>query len=347
MYEIRLLPAGHGDCILITYGDAAAPARILVDGGTSGTWKRLKAVVEELDPEERRFELLVVTHVDADHIAGALEVLDGTVPGLGFDDVWFNGYRHLTGLEVQGPVQGEKFTTKLWPLYHLWNKAWGGKPVVVPESGALPTKELGAGMVLTLLSPTPTKLENLLPVWEDACAEAGLDPQKEPPTHPEGLEPMGPIDVDGLAASPFREDATEANGSSIAFLAEYDGKAVLFAADAHPAVLTSAIQRLPGGRANVEAFKLPHHGSKHNVSPELLSVVETSRYLFSTNGSYFKHPDREAVARILKLRVPECELRFNYRTDYTSVWENARLQAKWGYTPLYPDSPDPGDVLAL
>ncbi len=347
MYDIRFLPADHGDCILLTYGDAAAPARILIDGGTSATWGWLRPVIEGLREDERRFELLVVTHVDADHIGGALDVLGGGVPGLDFEDVWFNGYRHLSGLETQGPVQGEKLTEKLWPHFARWNKAWGGKAVVVPDDGAPPSRKLASGMTVTLLSPTAKGLQKLLPVWEKACAEAGLDPRKVPPQVPEGLEPMGAIDVEGLAAAPFHEDTGEANGSSIAFLAEFGGKVVLFAGDAHPSVLTSSIRRLPGGKARVDAFKLPHHGSKHNVSSELLAVVDTTRYAFSTNGSHFKHPDREAVARIVSRRIEGCELRFNYRSDYTTVWESAPLQKKWRYSPRYPDSPDPGDRIVL
>ena len=347
LFRTHLLPAGHGDCIVVEYGSPAQPHRILIDGGTEGTWKRLKKFIEALPKAARKFELLVVTHIDADHIGGALGILDGSVEGLEFADIWFNGWRHLTALEEQGPVQGEKLTTLLWPQLARWNKAFGGKAVVLPETGPLPTVTLPGGMRLTLLSPTPAKLRALQPEWKKKCEEAGLAPQVAPPVHPEGLEPMGAIDIDALAAEPFKEDPEEANGSSIAFLAEYGGKKILFAADAHPSVLVDSIGRLPGGKLQVDAFKLPHHGSKKNVSTELLSLVQTNRYLFSTNGSYFKHPSREAVARVIQRRVPSCELRFNYRSDYTRVWDSAALSKKWGFFTSYPASDDVGDVFEL
>jgi hypothetical protein len=347
LFRLRLLPADHGDCILLEYGDSSAPHRVLVDGGTPATWKPLGTYLRALPEEQRNFELLVVTHVDADHIGGALALFDDSVKGLSFDDIWFNGYRHLTELEDQGPVQGERLTTHLWPRIARWNKAFDGKAVVVESQGELPTKELPGGLQLTLLSPTRAKLAALLPKWEKACAKAGLDPQVEPPPRPEGLEPMGGLDVNGLVASAFVEDTAEANGSSIAFIASYGGRKVLFGADAHPTVLAASIARLPGGTVAIDAFKLSHHGSKHNVSDELLAVVDTTRYLVSTNGSHFKHPDREAIARIVKRRVPGCELRFNYRSDYTAIWDNDRLRREWEFRITFPDGTTDGDVLEL
>lgn len=267
LFRTRLLPAGHGDCILVEYGPTTKPHRILIDGGTVGTWKHLKKAVEQLPEDSRKFELFVVTHIDADHIGGALGVLGEGVKGLEFNDIWFNGWRHLTGLEEQGPVQGEKLTTLLWPLFARWNKAFGGKAIVVPEQGTLPVVTLPGGMKLTLLSPTPEKLQALKPQWEKECAKAGLEPQKEPPEHPKGLE--------------------------------------------------------------------------------LLGLVQTRRYLFSTNGSYFSHPDREAVARVVQRKVPGCELRFNYKNAYTQVWDSDSLRKKWGFTTSYPASDEAGDLLEL
>src|SRR5213083_163170 len=105
MFTIRMLLAAHGDALWIEYGDPGAVHRILVDGGPDPTHSTLRSHVEALDPGDRRFELLVITHVDADHIAGMLRYLeDGT--DATFGDVWFNGRQHLTEAERLGPVQG-------------------------------------------------------------------------------------------------------------------------------------------------------------------------------------------------------------------------------------------------
>ena len=73
MFRLEMLPARYGDCIWIEYGEDPV-RRILIDGGAPGVYKRtLKPRLKQLSDEERKFELLVVTHVDYDHIRGVLQ----------------------------------------------------------------------------------------------------------------------------------------------------------------------------------------------------------------------------------------------------------------------------------
>ena len=112
MLRIDMLPAAQGDALWIEYGDEHSPKRILIDGGTKGSWKEgLRARIEGLPAADRHFELLIVTHIDADHIDGALKLLQDETLGTSFGDVWFNGWRHLPEtLEPLGPVAGERLT---------------------------------------------------------------------------------------------------------------------------------------------------------------------------------------------------------------------------------------------
>ena len=80
MLRIEMLPAGHGDCLWVEWGDGAQRRRMLVDGGTAGSFPALRARLRALPAGERRLELLVVTHVDADHIAA----IDNTTPEVDF-----------------------------------------------------------------------------------------------------------------------------------------------------------------------------------------------------------------------------------------------------------------------
>src|SRR5216684_2857231 len=94
MLRVEMLPAAQGDALWIEYGDATRPRRVLVDGGTASSWRDgLRARVESLPRDERHFELLIVTHIDADHIDGALALLTEESLGARFGDVWFNGWR--------------------------------------------------------------------------------------------------------------------------------------------------------------------------------------------------------------------------------------------------------------
>ncbi|HET9212008.1 MAG TPA: MBL fold metallo-hydrolase [Thermoanaerobaculia bacterium] len=352
MLRLHMLPAGHGDCLWIEYGDPENLRRILIDGGTKGTYRRaLLPKLRALSEEQRRFELFVVTHIDADHIGGAVELLAD--PGAGFrpKEIWFNGFRHLPQepTDTLGPVQGEMLTDLILRSRASWNGAFGKRAAVVPPSGALPRVELEGGLVLTLLSPTPDRLASLKPQWEAVVRKAGLDPLQPRPEEAEmreGLQLLGgegPPDVDALVQAPFSEDNAAPNGSSIAMLAEFEGRRILLSADSHPGVLKASLDRLSaGGRTALDACKLSHHGSKANTSPALLRSLDCPIYLFSTNGAYFKHPDREAVARVIKLGGAGPALKFNYRTDYNAPWDSRSLREKYGYSASFPPPGEEG-----
>jgi hypothetical protein len=57
--------------------------------------------VRELPESGRKFDLLVVTPVDVDHIGGILSCfadLADSIPGLSFNDVWFNGLHNFAAI---------------------------------------------------------------------------------------------------------------------------------------------------------------------------------------------------------------------------------------------------------
>jgi hypothetical protein len=352
MLRVEMLPARQGDALWIEYGeDPQRPHRVLYDAGTPGTWSVLQARIAELPEDRRAFELLVVSHVDADHIGGSLPLLADARLGATFDDVWFNGWRHLPRTrESLGPVQGERLSALL--AERSWNAAWDGRTVVVPGDGALPSRTLPGGLRLTLLSPGPEQLARLQPVWGAEVRKAGLEPgvPATPLQQRPGLEALGrsPVpDIDALAATSFEEDRAEANGSSIATLAEYGGRSTILAADAHPTVVAASVRRLlkerGAQRLKLSALKLPHHGSRANNSRELLALVETGDFLVSTDGTQTQHPHPETIARVLA-EHPESTLWFNYRTRYTGIWGRDDVIARYGHVAHLPDGTPGTDI---
>lgn len=87
----------------------------------------------------------------------------------------------------------------------------------------------------------------------------------------------------------------------------------------------------------MDVVKLPHHGSRRNVSQELVNTIDCERWLFSTNGAIFGHPDPEAVARIV-VDNPEMQLMFNYRTESTERFDSFTLRHSHKYRTVYPES---------
>lgn len=336
MFAVTALPASYGDCFWIEYGDPQAPHIILIDAGPSAP-DGLKKRLENLAARGGALELVVVTHVDADHIAGMLKLLEADFYGVPVRDFWFNGFRHLPD-EGFGPKQGEKLTALILAKQHAWNVAMGNAALQVDERNPV-RFTLPGEATITLLSPDEHQLRVLQREWVKVCDEAGLHDHITAATEfvgGDGKEAFGgsPPDVTKLASEPFIEDKAEANGSSIAFVLEHAGKKVLFGADAFPSRLLKSLRLTGTAPFDFDLVKLPHHGSENNVSVELIEALRCPRYLFSSSGAKFKHPSPEAVARVVKHgRRPE--VIFNYQSAFTAPWGNAFLQAQFGYKPMY------------
>ena len=156
--RIEMLPALHGDCLFVEYGDSIRTRRLLIDGGPIATYRHLAARLDALPAGDRRFELVVMSHVDTDHVEGIVRLLANQPLPMRVIDLWFNGWSHLTsGGRVLGGKQGEFLSALIVRRFEegQWNGAFSGQAVVVPDDGALPERTLAGGMKLTLLSPTP------------------------------------------------------------------------------------------------------------------------------------------------------------------------------------------------
>lgn len=365
--EVRSLPARQGDALWIRWGDGLR-RQLLVDMGTEEVGQALRARIGALPEDQRRFELLVVTHVDRDHIGGVLTGLvePDPLPGFELNDVWFNGWLHLDGrtapkagpsLESMGPAQGERLSR--WLEKGPWNEAFERGPITRVTGQPLHRIELPEGLGLTVIGPPPERLVEFQPTWKQEVEKAlrkgnltvdgvsaGLERMgsKEPPL----LEELAHLEE--LAASEAKKDRSRANGSSIALVLEHEGKRVLLSGDAFAQDLIDGLHAYDTARpVPLDLFKLPHHGSSKNISDALVEAVECPRWLFSTDGTQFRHPDSIAIARILlgalgPNRKPQPELLFNVPSTFNGWWDNEAWMALFKYTVEYGD---PGEGLTV
>ena len=360
-FTVEMLPAENGDCLWIEYGDPQQPRRILIDCGAASTARTVASRIESIDvPAERAFELFVLTHIDADHINGVLPLFGSRELKVRFEDIWFNGWRQVS--RFLGVRQGEEFSRLLEDPERLlqWNRAFSSpgeehpSPVVMPAGEPLPSFGLADGMRLTLLSPGANQLERLGKEWQRALLE--LDPKRavlgrKPPPPP--LTDFAALDLVALAKTPAKKDSSVANGSSIALLAEFEGRSMLLAGDAHADVLEQSIQQLQrergrdGQKLKLDALKLSHHGSGNGTTTTLLNLLDCPRYLISSNGNIFYHPDREAIARVILHGGDRPTLYFNYRSPFNELWGKQILRERYRYDAVYPQEGESGCLVRL
>jgi beta-lactamase superfamily II metal-dependent hydrolase len=372
IFRIELLPAAHGDCILVSYGRADSPRFVLIDTGPINTYPEVRARLREL--ELPRVELLVLSHVDADHIEGAIKLLNDADLGLAFGESWFNGWPQLSqpiqedvplvgsAPPTRGPLQGEYVGVRLTDSATAWNSRFGGCAVVVPDVGALPKVMLPDGLTLTLLSPSAEKLVALRAAWSKAAAARGFEAGNvDELRHKLGgdkryrggrqTSTVEVLDKQVQAAVENQLDDAVANGSSIAFIAEFGEKRCAFLADAHMPVIERSLARLAEEcgeeRLRLDAVKVSHHGSRGNTTSSFLDRIECDTFLVSTDGSHFGHPDDEAIERILARGAAETRLVFNYRSKRNAKWASEALQRERRYTAVYPQSKAGGIAVDL
>lgn len=92
---IHFLPAKSGDCFVIEFDNKDC---ILIDCGYASTYRdELKPLLLQLHARGCRLLLLLITHIDQDHISGAIQLLEENRKRdkpqiIAIENIWFNGF---------------------------------------------------------------------------------------------------------------------------------------------------------------------------------------------------------------------------------------------------------------
>jgi hypothetical protein len=190
--KVEVFNADRGDCILIScIGDKVS--NILIDFGIQATYTDcVKSRLEEINNLGQQLDLLVLTHVDDDHIGGAIPFIvdngDSSSPKrIRVGDIWLNTYRHLSHERVTGSIEqkvrgtierqislpvsdsgsnisatdGTKLAGLLYKYEYPWNVAFGGEAIKYSGSPIYINEEVK----ITVLTPTNEQLNNLQRDW--------------------------------------------------------------------------------------------------------------------------------------------------------------------------------------
>lgn len=312
---IKVLPAYDGDCLIIKFGEVENRKNILIDGGRGVfTYNLLKKEIKAITDCNEFIDLVIVTHIDRDHILGLITIFkDNNISKEVFKRVWFNSGRKLLNYFNQEVIdsrdilinmnpevsvnQGITFE-KLLETFSLYDDM----VIVSDKKHSIENSEL------IILSPDCESLSKLNKTWQvesgdlESTASAKINTEYE-------------ISLDELSKKKFNEDVSIPNGSSIAFLFIYDNKKILMLGDSHPSVIEKELRVLGYSDSNkliVNAIKISHHGSKYNTSTSLLELIDCENFIISTNGRFHGLPNKECLSRIISTRKFS-RLFFNYK----------------------------------
>mgnify|MGYP004510477475 FL=1 len=127
-------------------------------------------------------------------------------------------------------------------------------------------------------------------------------------------------------------DGSIVNKSSISFILEYNDKKYLFLGDAviDEAVLKN-IENVVGVEYHFSAIKLPHHGSRYNITHDFINRYSADEYYCLTNSVKYSHPDLEVLAAILCKDFKFKKLIFNYPIEKASFLDKEEWREKYNY----------------
>lgn len=386
--SVKIYPAKNGDCFLISFGESVEEKRnLLIDGGYVDTFQKyLKNDLMKIGKSGGTLEKLILTHIDADHIQGAIRLLkdNNAERFITIKEVWHNTYRHLSeqkegetnitqerilqqiirrgysqnegkqGEQIISAEQGTTAGALLLQGKYSWNGDFNNRAVCIEQASEV---ALNVDVNIYLLSPDKQKLEKLKNLWSDelkiydANFNSGnsqlyddafemllsweTEKVKVAPKQISATEET----LEELLKTPFDEDNTATNGSSIAFILQIQNKKLLFLADAHPSLIVRSLNEYQNeGTIIFDLIKVSHHGSFANISRELLTKIDSESYLISTNGQKNIHPDKETIAHIITRKADfHRKLYFNYITANSKYFAREDWMEEYNYSIHYLD----------
>jgi hypothetical protein len=334
LFTLEAVRAKHGDSLILHYGPENEPRFILIDGGPPGVYQDfLRPRLEEIRerwPKDGALplEMVMVSHIDADHIDGILDLTDELIENEGdrlcdIGVLWHNSFDEVVGNREQDLVsklpkglvkaasldqipgefeKGDRFAAAI-----AASVTQGRKLRRNAERLGLPVNDPFVGLVssdITIQGKPTTARFN----WGDGLTLTVLGPGRKriEELHKKWeaeLKKKGPL----AAIAAGYEDTSPYNLSSIVVLAESGGKRMLLTGDARGDYILTALEEAglleKGGEdvLKVDLLKMPHHGSHHNVEAGFFQRIIADHYVISGDGGY-GNPEEEALNMIVDSR---------------------------------------------
>jgi hypothetical protein len=348
IFTLEALRARHGDCLLLHHGDPHEPQLIVIDGGPTGVYgdalrPRLNELWERGEADDPlRIQLLMVSHIDDDHIRGVLELSErlmeqrGTSQPFDIGTLWLNAFDDIVGNDADelatSVAELPARVAEAAPGAGMWKGDAQAVAASVPQGRKLRDKANGLGwarnagfekfviaaaqggakttlgeLELTIVAPQLPQLQALQADWR------------------EKLERLRAAEAEEREAVAQDIDSSVYNLSSIVCLARLGGNRMLLTGDALGRNVVEGLRaagELDGnGQIEVDILKLPHHGSDRNVDDTFFHTIRAKHYVVSGDGKYH-NPEPSTFQLISTSRADdEFEVHLTYRNAKNGVGE--------------------------
>lgn len=304
MVKVYMLPAGRGDFLIIEFLDGLGEHYIFMDGGDKSAAALYKGALTWMKSKNKCIDAIIFTHNDDDHICGALCAIMDMKELPFIKKIYIILGRtiqkrfHLRS-ELEYPETEEKEYLHVKSTQHSTKRA-----LTLAECFKKMELEnqvadcvcmgdiisIGRAQI-KIISPGLKQLEEYLYKWNQEIKDA------EHIFHSANKVEIK-RDLSYYTMEPEQKDGSVSNGSSIAFLFEFDEMRLAFLGDAHADVCVEGISKFYSSSVKTDIVKVSHHGSKYSYSDKLYQMLQTDYYLLSTKGTV-KHPSPIFLGKLL------------------------------------------------
>jgi hypothetical protein len=330
MFELEALNAKFGDALLLHWG-TAKPRLAVIDAGPRGVFKstvrpRLEQLMAHRGGPPLVVDLVMVSHIDEDHIAGIVDLFkylekvkeDGDALPFNVLALWHNSFRDAvhaakivpTSLSPGVTVAGLEVGTL--PPDVLGEVEPGTQVDLASVKQGDDVRRIATALAVALNQPFPNGLIMAAAgapkkVTIDGLTLTVVGPSAE---RLEALRQEWATKQEGKTPSPAEVaeylEKTVSNLSSLVFLAESGDGRMLLTGDARGDDILAGLESAKllakgGGTMKVDVLKVPHHGSSRNLAIDFFQRILADDYVISADGTY-DNPDVETLEMLTEAR---------------------------------------------
>lgn len=342
-YEIDLLPVGDGsksgDAILMRFGDlftgGTCQKVVLIDGGYKCTAEAIKRHLQDYyncrnKEGKLQIDLMILSHPDIDHVSGLVELAKDSDIQIGMIMM------HLPWEELEvswvkdGRITSNSLKQRLKDAFcQAYELDCATKNIrrIKAQIGLL---NFG-GAKFHILSPSSL-------LYRKKIAQCDKSPDCIVPNKSlcekmfSKIVNEEPYNKGDSIHWYFDEQTSAINETSLVILFEYEGSRILFTGDAGIDNLTEAISYAKTNSidlSKVDVIKMPHHGSRKNVTPKIMDELGrsgTACYFSCAPNDNGHHPSKRLVNMLNQKGFKV------YATQGGILWRHHNAPERLGYT---------------
>lgn len=138
MCSLEIIKAFEGDCFFLSFAFENCSFNMMIDSGPGKCWGgELRAFLDDLNSQGKKINVLLITHIDSDHIGGALKLFTEEKYCKMVDEVWYNGLPQITNTVASSTSATEERAFSHLQSMHYYNAEEYNGPISIKQAQSL------------------------------------------------------------------------------------------------------------------------------------------------------------------------------------------------------------------